>query len=151
MAEVYSQIPSSGRKTPEPTKEQIEREESNAKFAAARARKETALAELREAESKRRAGELIEKSVAVRQASYLFVTIRQRLLAMPSVLARKINTPDRHATRMLIDSEIRAALTELAELPNVITRGQYEVPEAENGEKRPGKRRTPALKASKTG
>ena len=126
MAEVYHRYIRRGEKTPEPTQEQRDREESNARFAAARARKESALADLREAESKRRAGELIEKATATRQASFLFVTIRQRLLALPPLLARRLDVPDKHQARMIIDSAIREVLTELAELPNVITRGQYE-------------------------
>ena len=53
MAEVYHNYVRAGETVPPPTKEQIARGESNAKFAAARARKETALAELREAEARR--------------------------------------------------------------------------------------------------
>jgi hypothetical protein len=84
------------------------------------------MADLREAEAKRRTGQLIEKAEATRQASFLFVTIRQRLLALPPLLARRLDVPDKHQARMIIDSAIREVLTELAELPNVITRGQYE-------------------------
>ena len=62
---------------------------------------------------------------------------------MPALLARRLDVPDKHQARMVIDSAIREVLTELAELPNVITRGQYEAFEAKNGEKRPEKRKNP--------
>jgi hypothetical protein len=150
MAEVYHKYVRAGEKVPAPTKKQQERDESNAKFAEARARKETALANLREFESKKRDGELIEKAKAVHQASFLFVACRQRLLALPAPLARKIEGKTQHEARMIIDSAIREALTELAELPNVITRGEYEAFDSENGEKQPEKRKAPGSRASKT-
>ena len=148
MAEVYHKYVRAGETVPPPTKEQLDREESHAKYTAARARKETALAELRESEAKKRSGELIEKSIAVRQASFLLTTIRQRLLALPAQVAHKVGEPDAHRIRLIVDEAIRAALTELADFPDIVTtKGQY----AENGEKRPEKRKAPRLKASKTG
>jgi hypothetical protein len=66
-------------------------------------------------------GELIERAVCIRQASYVMTSIRQRLLLVPDIAARKIKTDDRHQARMMIDREIRAALEELANFPEKVT------------------------------
>ena len=144
MAEVIHRYLRKGEPLPQPTKEQLEREESNARFAAARARKEEALATLREAESKRRQGELIEKATAIRQASFLFVAFRQRMLLLPTQLARKCVGKGEHEIRMIIDGQIRACLTELSELPDRVTQKQLDYfNEAKNGKKQPAKRKAP--------
>jgi hypothetical protein len=139
MAEVIHRYVRRGEPIPEPTEEQKNRRASDAKFAEARARKETALAELRESELRRRKGELIEKNVAVMQASFLFGAIRQKMLALPTLLVRKLQVPDAHQARMIIDADIRELLTELSKLPEVITQRQFEdfieAENAENGEK----------------
>jgi hypothetical protein len=65
MAQVYHKYVRAGEKIPEPAKEQRDRDESDAKFSAARARKEEALADLREAEWKRRSGALDDRDVVI--------------------------------------------------------------------------------------
>jgi hypothetical protein len=136
MAEVYHKYVRAGEKVPPPSKEQKGREESNARFAAARARKEEALATLREAEAKKRDGELIERAEALKQATFLFVTCRQRLLALASSLPRKLVGKAPHEMKMIIDGQVRECLTELSALPDRVTREEYEAFESENGEKR---------------
>ena len=140
MAEVYHKYVRAGETVPPPTKEQIARGESNAKFAAARARKETALAELREAEAKKRNGELIERRKVIHQAAFLFVATRQRLLALPTSLPRKLVGKTEHEMRMILDGAIRECLTELSTLPDRVTQAEYD---AFNGEKKPAERKTP--------
>jgi hypothetical protein len=71
MAEVIHRYIRRGEPLPEPSKEQKEREESDARFAAARAKKEEALATLREAEVLRKRRELISRDTATKQASSL--------------------------------------------------------------------------------
>ena len=145
MAEVYHKYVRAGEKVPKPTKEQRDRDESDAKFSAARARKEEALADLREAESKRRAGELIERRMAIHQATFLFVTFRQRLLSFATTLPRKLVNKSEHEMRMIIDAQVRECLTELSEFPERITQKQldYFNETSKNGKKQPAKRKTP--------
>jgi hypothetical protein len=132
-----------GDEPPKRSKEQQEREANEAKLSAARAREREAIATLREADVLRKRHELISRDTAMKQASFLFVSIRQRLLALPTQLVRKLDVPDKPRARMIIDASIRECLTELSELPDRVTREQYEdfVAETENGEKRPARRK----------
>ena len=149
MAEVYHKYVRAGEEVPAPSKEQKRREESNARFAAARARKEEALANLREAEAKKRDGELIEKATAIHQASFLFVAVRQKLLALPAPLPRRLEGKNPHERKMIIDEAIRGCLTELAELPNVITREHYAAFKSENRKRCPEKRKAAGIERLK--
>jgi hypothetical protein len=57
---------------------------------------------------------------------------------LPAQLARKLNVPDKHQARMIIDSAIRNCLIELSELPDRITQEHYkDFIETENGKKTP--------------
>ena len=144
MAEVYHRYIRRGEPLPQPTKERKEREESDARFAAARAEKEEALATLRQAEVLRKRGELISRDEAQREAAFLLVAIKQRLLALPARLSRELDVPDRHAAKMIIDEWVRECLVELSELPNKVTQTQYEnfvAEQTENGEKQSSKPR----------
>jgi hypothetical protein len=153
MASVYHKYLRKGEAVPPPSKEQLEREESAAQLIRERTRKERALADLREAEFRRKRGQLIERCEAVHQASFLFAAIRWKLLALPTLVARRLEVPDRerHAAKLVVDSTIREVLTELAALPSVITREQWEAFEAEtpeNAEKQ--SKQPPRRKASRS-
>lgn len=79
----------------------------------ARARKEVALADLRQMEARKRSGELAEVEQVVRQYADGFRLLRSRLLAVPSrvrVRCPHLSTRDVDA----VDREIRDALEELA-------------------------------------
>jgi phage terminase Nu1 subunit (DNA packaging protein) len=135
MTDVFHHYVGKDGKRPKPSAEQKDQQGARAELVRAQTRERVAKATLAEMEARKRTGELIDRATAMRQASFLFVTIRQRLLALPAQLARRLEVPDKHQARMIIDSAIREALTELAELPDVITREQYEDFVEENDEK----------------
>jgi hypothetical protein len=99
------------------TAEQKEREASDARLAAAKAREREAIAALRETELARKRGELLEKKAVVRYVAYACTCIKERLRALPSAATRKLNisNADKHAAKMAIDAKIREALNELAD------------------------------------
>ena len=97
-----------------------------AKLSAAKAREREAIATLRKADLARTRGELISRREAQNQAAFIFITLRQKLLAMPAAIARKLDVPDRHKAKLIIDSAVREVLTELAELPDAVMQKQYE-------------------------
>ena len=109
-------------KPSKPTPKQEERDAAKAKLIVARARKEEALAIKRENEAREHRGELIARPEALRQASFIFVSIKQKLLGLPTLLARKCAGKTQHEMRMIIDAEIRGCLTELSD-PDVVLRG----------------------------
>ena len=150
MAQVYHKYVRAGEKIPEPAKEQRDRDESDAKFSAARARKEGALADLREAESKKRQGELIERRTAIHQATFLLITFRQRLLSFATTLPRKLVNKTEHEMKMIIDAQVREVLNELSEFPERVTQKQldYFNEASKNGQKQPAKRKAPRTSRS---
>ena len=63
-------------------------------------------------------GAVIPKTLVERQASYLLVSLRQRILAVPDNLCRKlVNIPDPAKTRAMLRESMLALLGELADLP----------------------------------
>jgi phage terminase Nu1 subunit (DNA packaging protein) len=119
MAEVYHRYLGKNGKIPEPTAEQKKREASDARLSAAKAREREAIAALREAELARKRGELVETAIVTREAQDVCIVIRSRLLLLPTQLARKCVGKSQHETRMIIDSGIREALTELSNLTSI--------------------------------
>jgi hypothetical protein len=95
-------------------------EERNRAMKLKRQREEIGLATTR--------GELIEKSLAIRQLTYCVIAARQRLLAIPSKIGSHFG--DREvAVREMVDylrGEIHAALTELAKMPEAVEPGWQE-------------------------
>jgi hypothetical protein len=66
---------------------------------------------------------LIAKELARNQASFLVITIRNRLMALPAALAHKVAQAHGGNPRMvqnIADALIREVLNELAELPQTI-------------------------------
>lgn len=83
-------------------------------FEAARRRKESALASLRELELAKRRGEFVEAAAATRAKADENRRLRSRLLAAPS----RVRARCPHLTEQdiaAVDREIRDALTELAD------------------------------------
>jgi hypothetical protein len=80
---------------------------------------ESAKQALHEAKMLAMRGELISKRHAVKQASFLILSLRARLLALGGTLSPSIVKAggDQRAIESLIDAEVRAALDELAGLP----------------------------------
>lgn len=113
MAEVFHRYLGKDGKIPEPTAEQKEREVSDARLQAAKAREREAIATLRETELARRREELMETAVFTREAQDVAVVIRSRMLLLPRQEARKCVGKTEHEIRMILDFAIREALTEL--------------------------------------
>jgi phage terminase Nu1 subunit (DNA packaging protein) len=87
-----------------------------------------------------RRGELIEKSLVTKQAAFLLLSLRQRILAVPDRLARQlVNIADVNNVRTILKQAMLALLTELADLPSKVTNPRWldevaaEETEAEGG------------------
>ena len=88
MAEVIHRYLGKDGKIPEPTAEQKERQGSDARLQAAKAREREAIAALREAELDLKRGKLVETAAVTREAQDVNIVIRSRLLlCRPSSLA----------------------------------------------------------------
>jgi hypothetical protein len=64
---------------------------------------------------------LIARDAVERRTSFFMVAFRQRLLALPAILSRKLDVKDKHKARMIIDAEVKAALNELADMPQTVS------------------------------
>lgn len=84
-------------------------------YSAARARKETALAELREMQLQQRRGELIEVEPLRRGLDEVIVSQRTVLLGLPSQVGRDLDDPDvRVRVVSVVERNVREALAVLA-------------------------------------
>ena len=73
-----------------------------------------------------RRGELIEKSLVTKQAAFLLLSLRQRILAVPDRLARQlVNIADVNNVRTILKQAMLALLTELADLPSKVTNPRW--------------------------
>jgi hypothetical protein len=97
----------------------LEREVSDTRLQEAKAREREAIAALREAEVALRRGKLVETAIVTREAQDITIIIRSRMLLLPTLLARKCVGKSQHEMRMIIDSGIREALTELSNLKSI--------------------------------
>jgi hypothetical protein len=71
-------------------------------------------------------GELIEKRLIERQATFLLLSLRQRILAVPDRLARQlVNIDEVNKAREILRSAMLALLTELADLPSKVTNPRW--------------------------
>ena len=71
-------------------------------------------------------GQLIEKRLVERQAAFLLLSLRQRVLAVPDRLARQfVNIPDVNKARTILRDAMLALLTELADLPSKVTNPRW--------------------------
>ena len=87
-----------------------------------------------------RRGQLIEKRLVERQAAFLLLSLRQRILAVPDRLARQlVNIADVNNVRTILKQAMLTLLTELADLPSKVTNPRWldevaaEETEAEGG------------------
>jgi hypothetical protein len=75
-----------------------------------------------ELELARARGELIERDLAIKQLQYLMVTARQRLLALPTSLARQLqHKEDIREIHGILQRAIYEVLNELKDLPMKVT------------------------------
>ena len=123
MAEVIHRYVGRGGELPErkQSKSEQEREELDAEWRRKRIAAESAKQRLHEAKMLAMKGELVSRQHVTKQAAYLLVCLRARLLALGGALAPKIARAcgggDQRAIESLIDAEMRAALNELSDLP----------------------------------
>ena len=67
-------------------------------------------------------GDLINKDLVVKQASYLFVAMRAKMLAAPLVYSRKLlAAQDEHAMQEALRAMMHELLAELHDMPRKIT------------------------------
>ena len=93
----------------------------------------------------RERGELIEKRLIERQAAFVFVSFRQRMLNLSHGWARRfVGLTDMRQAKRLIDEMARSTLTELQQLPNCIESNWLERLEAEEQGQEGGKPPRPA-------
>ncbi len=82
----------------------------------ARTTKLRAQAFMAETEAAQKRGELIEKSLVARQAAFIFVSLRQSVLAFPSRYARRmVGLPSEHEAKQFLTRAAHEFLTELAD------------------------------------
>jgi hypothetical protein len=66
--------------------------------------------------------ELVLKSLVERQASFLLISLRQRILAVPDNLCRKmVNVADATQARRILREAMLSFLNELKDLPQAVT------------------------------
>jgi hypothetical protein len=66
-------------------------------------------------------GELIVKDLVEKQAAFLLVALRQRILALPSSLARRmVNVPDGRQANNILREAMTQLLNELKDLPSKV-------------------------------
>lgn len=91
--------------------------DAHRRYGEARARKETALAELREMQAAKTRGELIPADIVLDRWSQIAATVRQRLLAIPTKVAGLAAHRSAGEVESIVKTEIYAVLTEFSELP----------------------------------
>src|SRR5258705_9759877 len=73
-----------------------------------------------------RRGQLIEKRLVERQAAFLLLSLRQRVLAVPDRLARQlVNVAEVNKAKAILRDAMLALLTELADLPSQVTNPRW--------------------------
>jgi hypothetical protein len=73
-----------------------------------------------------RRGELIERRLVERQAAFLLLSLRQRVLAVPDRLARQlVGITDVKKAKAILKEAMLALLTELADLPSKVTNPRW--------------------------
>jgi hypothetical protein len=121
MAEVnhryIGRIPSEGEQ-----ERQTKRDQLDAEWKRKRIDAESARQRLHEAKMLAMKGELISKKHVTRQAAFLVISLRQRLLAIAAQHARELlNVSDEREMASRLDAIVRSALDEIAELPERVS------------------------------
>jgi len=106
-----------GEKTPKTeSEEEPPADAGTPDYQKARARRETANAELAEMESATRAGQLMETALVLAAVADAGATLRTHLATLPAILAPQLATlNDENQVRLLLEDHIEQALGELAE------------------------------------
>jgi hypothetical protein len=100
------------------SKSEQEREELDAEWPRKLIAAEGAKQRLHEAKLMTMRGELISRQHVTRQAAFLVISLRQRLLALSAQHARELlNVADEREMALRLDAIVRDALSEIADLP----------------------------------
>ena len=127
MAEVIHRYVGRGEKfVPAPplqeSRSEQERAELDAEWRRKRISAEAARQRLHEAKMLAMKGELISKRHVQKQAAFLVLSLRARLLAIPGEHARELaGIADERELQSRLDAILRAALDEIAEMPLKVT------------------------------
>ena len=111
-------------KPPKPTAAQKERQGSDARLQAAKARKEEALAAIRETELARKHGELFSYKVHIRLVGYALRCFERHYRSAPDTMLQlflrtwrgkldHVDDADKHAAKMAVNAQMREWLAEL--------------------------------------
>jgi hypothetical protein len=101
---------------------QADREKLDAKWKQARIDAELARQKVHAAKLLELKGELVSKKHVTRQASFLVLSLRARLLAIPAQHASElVKITDERELQSRLDSILRVALDEIAEMPLRVT------------------------------
>jgi hypothetical protein len=68
---------------------------------------------------------LISREMVQRQSAFVMTSLRSRLLSLPATLSRKLEVADRHAAKLLIEREVKAALEELSDFTDRVTDDEW--------------------------
>ena len=79
----------------------------------------------REVKLAQQRGELISREMVQRQSAFVMTSLRSRLLSLPATLSRKLEVADRHAAKLLIEREVKAALEELSDFTDRVTDDEW--------------------------
>jgi hypothetical protein len=99
--------------------------EADERFREERANNERLKALEREVKLAQQRGELISREMVQRQSAFVMTSLRSRLLALPATLSRKLEVSDRHAAKLLIEREVKAALEELSDFTDRVTDDEW--------------------------
>jgi hypothetical protein len=100
--------------------------EADEKFREQRAENENLKRIEREVKLAQQRGELISREMAQRQSAFVMTSLRSRLLSLPATLSRKLDVADRHAAKLLIEREVKAALEELSDFTDRVTDDEWQ-------------------------
>jgi len=79
-------------------------------------------------------GELITKELVLKQAAYLLIAMRQRIMSMPSTYARRmVNLPDTKAAAAVLKEIAVSVLNEVRDLPENVSDPNW-LEKLENGD-----------------
>jgi hypothetical protein len=121
MAEVIHRYVGRGDAAAAPrelSKSEQEREQLDAEWRRKRIAAESAKQRLHEAKMLSMRGELISRQHVTRQATFLLIALRQRLLAIAAQHARELlNIADEREMALRLDAIVRSSLDEIAQMP----------------------------------
>ena len=88
---------------------------------------------LSDAKLARAKGELIARSLVIKQASYLVICLRERLLAVPAIIGRLAGLSEREL-ELSVSAELRMVLDEFADFPQKVVDPKWMARLSEEGD-----------------